>query len=547
MTPTLYDYQEEATETLRSNIRKGVRSQLLCVPTGGGKTVISAAIIQGAVLKGSFILFLAHRRELIDQSCAKLEDFGVLNYSVIMSGDKRYNPLAKVHVASIQTLMKREFPPADLIIIDECHRAASKSYRDVLANYPKAKVIGLSATPERLDGKGLDDIFDELVEVITIGELINRERLIKPTLYTGKFDSTLLAGIKKRQGDYAEGELQEAVDTPKLVGDIIANWKKHANGKLTVAFACGVEHSRHIAQEFFNAGIPAASIDGGMPLAERRAIIADWRKGYIKVVVNCMILTEGFDFPELECCILAAPTKSIAKALQMIGRIMRTANNKFGAIVLDHAGIIDEHGAPHLNRVWTLLGDKDRKKKDKEVDTLATCECCDLIYNAEPKAWLADVQEKLLAELMPKAKAAMKAKKHSALSLCPGCGIGNCKVCNSQFKLSMEKVDIDEVAFTKEGYCPQCHALYTDDQAHMVNEEEEKELPTSTEDELTLFESDEMPLALRVKNQFRKHMRMAQEKGWKRGKVFYEIKKEFGDEGAALIPRHTAEWWRQGA
>jgi len=223
MTLKLYDYQEEATETLRSNIRKGIRSQLLCVPTGGGKTVISAAIIQGAVLKGSFILFLAHRRELIEQSCAKLEDFGVLNYSVIMSGDKRYNPQAKVHVASIQTLMKREFPPADLIIIDEAHRAASKSYRDVLANYPKAKVIGLSATPERLDGKGVDDIFDELVEVIKISELINRERLIKPTLYTGKFDSTLLAGIKKRQGDYAEGELQEAMDTPKLVGDIIAN------------------------------------------------------------------------------------------------------------------------------------------------------------------------------------------------------------------------------------------------------------------------------------------------------------------------------------
>ena len=545
MTLILRPFQEKTVNTLRSNIGKGVRSQLVCSPTGSGKTVIASAIIQGAVLKGSYILFLAHRRELIDQSCAKLEDFGVLNYSVIMSGDKRYNPFAKVHVASIQTLMKREFPPADLIIIDECHRAASKSYRDVLANYPKAKVIGLSATPERLDGKGLDDIFDELVEVTTIGQLIEDGYLVKPLLYTGKFDSSVLAGIKKRQGDYAEGELQEAMDTPKLVGDIIANWKKHANGKLTVAFACGVEHSQHIAKEFFNAGIPAASIDGGMPLAQRKAIISDWRKGYIKVVVNCMILTEGFDFPELECCILAAPTKSIAKALQMIGRIMRTANNKAGAIVLDHAGIIDEHGAPHLNRVWTLLGDKDRKKKDKKED-MATCECCDLIYNPEPKAWLSDVQEKLLSDLKSKAASLLRVKKDGAISLCPGCGIGNCKVCNSQIKLTMAKVDIDDIAFTKEGYCSQCHALYTDDQAHIIGDEE-KEMPTSSNDELTLYDSDEMPLSLKVKNQFRLHMRIAQEKGWKRGSVYHKIIAEFGEEARDFIPRHTGEWWKKTA
>ena len=546
MTPTLRPFQEKTVNTLRTNISKGVRSQLVCSPTGSGKTVIASAIIQGAVKKGSYILFLAHRRELINQSCAKLEDFGVLNYSVIMSGDKRYNPSAKVHVASIQTLMKREFPPADLIIIVECHRAASQSYLDVLANYPNAKVIGLSATPERLDGKGLDDIFDEMVEVITIGELIDDGYLVKPTLYTGKFDSSLLSGIKKRQGDYAEGELQEAMDTPKLVGDIIANWKKHANGKLTVAFACGVEHSKHIAQEFFNAGISAASIDGSMPIAQRQAIIADWRKGYIKVVVNCMILTEGFDFPELECCILAAPTKSIAKALQMIGRIMRTADTKLGAIVLDHAGIIEEHGAPHLNRVWSLLGEKARSKKDKK-EALVTCDCCDLIFSPEPKAWLSDVQEKLLSDLKPKAASLMRVKKDGALALCPGCGIGNCKVCNSQIKLVMAKIDIDEVAFTKEGFCSQCHALYTDDQAHIIGEEEEKELPTSSADELTLYESDEMPLALKVKNKFRQHMRTAQEKGWKRGSVYHKIKEEFGEEGAALMPRHTGAWWKASA
>ncbi len=352
--------------------------------------------------------------------------------------------------ASIQTLIKREFPPADLIIIDEAHRAASKSYRDVLANYPAAKVLGLSATPERLDGKGLNDLFEEMVEVISIPALIEERFLIKPLLYSGRFDGASLAGIKKRQGDYAEGELQAAMDKPKLIGDLIANWKARADGKLTVAFACGVEHAEHIAQEFFNAGIPAAAIHGGMSPAEREGIIRDWRKGFIKVVVNCMILTEGFDFPQLECCILARPTKSIALALQMIGRIMRTADGKDGAIVLDHAGILDEHGGPHLHRKWSLLGEKERKKQDKP-ELMKTCDCCDMIYSPEPKTWLSDVQETLLPELRDKAKGLLKKKADSALSGCPGCGIAVCRVCNEGFKLQLASVGIDDIAYTQTG------------------------------------------------------------------------------------------------
>ena len=223
---------------------------------------------------------------------------------------------------------------------------------------------------------------------------------------------------------------------------------------------------------------------------------------------------------------------------------MRTANGKLGAIVLDHAGIIDEHGAPHLNRVWTLEAGQEKKKKDKPL--LTTCDYCDLIYNAEPKAWLSDVQEKLLDELKSKAKQLMRVKKDTALALCPGCGIGSCKVCNSHIKLNLAKVDIDGVAFTKEGYCQQCHALYSDDKAHIVSDEE-KELPTSTGDELTLYDSDEMPLALKVKNKFRMHMRDAQQKGWKRGAVFHKIIAEFGEDAKQYIPKHKAEWWRQGA
>jgi DNA repair protein RadD len=542
----LRDYQQNAVEKLRDNMRSGIKSQLLCVPTGGGKTVIASSIIHSAIKKGSNILFLAHRKALITQCAAKLEDFGVLNYSIIMAGSKMYNSNAKVHVASIQTLMRREFPKADLIVIDEAHRAASKSYRDILSNYPKAAVLGLSATPERTDGKGLDDLFQEMVTVTTVSKLINDGFLIKPTLYTGRFDSTQLGSVKKRQGDYAEGELQEMMDKPKLIGDIITNWRQKANDRLTVVFACGVEHAEHIAQEFFNAGISAASVTQKTSKVEYDAIVSDWRKGIIKVVVNCMIFTEGFDLPELSCCVFARPTKSISLYLQMIGRIMRSAPGKIDAVVLDHAGCIEEHGAPHLDREWTLTGESDRKGKESG-EALENCKCCDMVFNPEPKAYLLDVQDKLLDELKPKAVAAMKKRADRALTSCPGCGVATCRVCNEQFPLKMEKVDIDGIAFLKSCACPSCHAAYSDEIPHMPSEENEKELPQTARGELSLYESEELPLSVRVKNSFRKHLNDAKSKGFKRGYAFHKVVSEFGDEAKQHIPRHTGEWYRKQA
>jgi DNA repair protein RadD len=546
MTIILREYQQKAVDSLRDNIRRGIKSQLLCVATGGGKTVIASSIINGAVKKGSHILFLAHRKSLIEQCAAKLEDFGVLNYSVIMSGAKRFNPEATVHVASIQTLIKREFPHADLIVIDEAHRAQSKSYRDILANYPNAAVIGLSATPERTDGKGLDDLFQEMVTVTTVSALIEEGFLIRPTLYTGHFNSESLQGIKKRQNDYAEGELQELMDDPKLVGDIISNWRDKANNKLTVVFACGIAHAEHIAQEFFNAGVPSASITSKTTKSEYEAIMSDWRKGFIRVVVNCMVLTEGFDYPELECCILARPTKSLSLFLQMVGRVVRTAPGKNGAIILDHAGNIQEHGAPHLDREWTLLGESDRKKKEF-VSSITECKCCSMMYEAEPKAFLTELQDTLLHELKPKAAQILKSKKDRALASCPGCRMAVCRVCNDTFQLRLVNSNFDDIATIKFAYCPSCHAAYSDDMPHMTSETPENALPLSAGGELHLYESEELPLAVKVKNSFRRHLQDAKNKGFKRGYAFHKVVAEFGDDAKQHIPRHTGEWYRKQA
>ena len=543
----LRPYQANAVQQLRDNIASGVKNQLLCVPTGGGKTVIASEIINGAVKKNKSILFLAHRRELIEQCAAKLEEFGIYNYNIIMSGDKRNNRDAQVHIASVQTLLKREFPDADLIIIDEAHRAAAKGYRTVVLNYPKASILGLSATPERLDGKGLDDLFSKIVEVCSVTSLIKDGFLISPACYGLNIDEADLKSLRTRGGDYSEDELEEMMDKPKLIGDIVTNWKKHANNKLSVIFACGVKHSKHIVDEFVKAGISAAHIDGSMSKIERESIIRDWRKGIIRVVSNVNLFTEGFDFPQLECCVLARPTQSVSLYLQMAGRIMRTHEDKSGAVILDHSNNVQTHGAPSLDRVWNLEGNSEKRTKKEYV--VHKCVACDLIHDSEPTLFLSEVQENILKtdSIIRNMKEVLKFKKGRGIAICNGCGTATCKCCNSEFKVKVRDVVLEEdVAYTKQATCISCNAIYTDEEAHMIGEGATTELPTNTEHELVLL-SQEIPLHIQVKNRFNQHLNLAKEKGFKRGFAFHKIIEEFGEEAKAFIPRHRGEWYKQVA
>jgi superfamily II DNA or RNA helicase len=250
------DYQLRAIHDARVKIGAGVRRIVLNAPTGAGKTCIAAGIVQSAIAKGKRVLFLAHRRELIEQTVNKLVDAGVLHFGVIMAGNRLNSADAPVQVASIQTLIRRELPPADLIIIDEAHRASARSYLSVIANYPSAAVLGLTATPERTDGKGLDDIFQDMIVVETVPNLIEQGFLVKPVCYVGP--TADLSGVRTKRGDYDERQLATVMDKPKLVGDIIENWKRLARGKPTAVFAVNVAHADHIAAEFRAAGVSAA-------------------------------------------------------------------------------------------------------------------------------------------------------------------------------------------------------------------------------------------------------------------------------------------------
>jgi superfamily II DNA or RNA helicase len=541
------DYQLRAIHDARVKIGAGVRRIVLNAPTGAGKTCIAAGIVQSAIAKGKRVLFLAHRRELIEQTVNKLVDAGVLHFGVIMAGNRLNSADAPVQVASIQTLIRRELPPADLIIIDEAHRASARSYLSVIANYPSAAVLGLTATPERTDGKGLDDIFQDMIVVETVPNLIEQGFLVKPVCYVGP--TADLSGVRTKRGDYDEQQLADVMDKPKLVGDIIANWKRLAAGKPTAVFAVNVAHAEHIAAEFRAAGISAAMVSGETPRAEREAIIADWRRGYITVVVNVYVFVEGFDFPQMECVVLARPTQSVSLFLQAVGRVMRPAEGKDSAIVLDHAGCCQLHGPPHIEREWSLEGMAKKRKHAKDADTLKVCEVCGMAYESEPKLWLAETQPAIRPAFISQATSILKGKAADrGMDTCPGCGTATCLTCHGSFVPKLGRRDIDGIAWETLASCPSCHAHYVDDVPHLITEHAETVLPGTTNDQLIRMGDEQIPLRVSVLNDYKRLINEARKSGRKRGWAWYRLRDKYDEQTLKqCLPRHTANWWRAQA
>lgn len=398
----LRPYQVEAVERVRDRIRAGARRILLVLATGGGKTVVASNIVASARAKSKRTLFVAHRRELIRQTFAKLvrnglhpDDVGIVMAGVesrpadlfadetlparddeLWSKLARRRPHAPVQIASVDTLRNRERPGADLVIVDEAHRALAPSYVKIRDAYPKATHLGLTATPYRADGRGLGETYEELVVVASPSLLISEGFLVAPRVFTvpaGKLPD--LGSVRVRGGDYDAEELARAVDQAKLVGDIVEHWQRHAPGVRTVAFAASVEHSRHIAARFVEAGVPAEHLDGETPAEERDAILRRLERGETLVVSNCGVLCEGWDQPSVKACILARPTKSTGLYLQQAGRILRPYQGQ-PAVILDHAGCAVEHGLPQDDREFTLDARPKKKRAASDLPPAKTCEQC---------------------------------------------------------------------------------------------------------------------------------------------------------------------------
>ena len=363
----LRDYQARAVEQV---LEKLGRRPILVSPTGSGKTTMATEIVQRL---GMPTLWLAHRKELIDQAAERLAAHG-LDVGIVMAGYAP-QPAAQVQVASVQTLVRREKPHAQLIVIDEAHHATAKTYGDILDCYPNAARVGLTATPFRLDGRGLGDLFGELVVAAWPDELCAAGVLHKPRVWASKAPD--LRGVRVVAGDYSVGALAERTNTAELNADIVRTWLKHARDRRTVAFAVDVEHSQAITQAFQAHGVAAEHLDGSTPRDVRDAILSRLRQGETRIVCNCMVLTEGWDLPALECAVIARPTASLNLHLQMIGRVMRACDGKDGAIVLDHAGNHHVHGLVTRRLDYTL---GNEKVGFSEPLGLRRCSNCGLLF-----------------------------------------------------------------------------------------------------------------------------------------------------------------------
>lgn len=381
----LRDYQLQAVDECRAHIREGVRRILIHSGTGTGKTVIASEITRLAVKLGNRVLFMAHRKELIDQPWKKLKLFGI-EAGVIMATDSRRAPWLPVQVASVQTLVRRSHKPvAHLVIVDECHRAPADTYQDILKHYPEAVILGLTATPCRGDDKGLSDMFDVMVSCPSVRQMtmtMNPATGVPYLVPTVVYAPTTPKLEHKGGGDYMKTELA-SLDKPKIIGDIVAEWLKHGGNRQTVVFAASIPQSQKIVENFKAQGVIAEHLDGMTPKEDREAMLERLESGNTRLVSNVGVLTEGWDSPNVACVVLARPTNSMGLFLQMCGRALRPAPGKKDCVILDHGNCHAQHGFVDDDREWSLAAGVKKKPTDK-VTPVATCKVCYFTFPSGP-------------------------------------------------------------------------------------------------------------------------------------------------------------------
>lgn len=419
--PQLRDYQAEAVAEIRKAYRDGFGCPLLVASTGAGKTVIFSYIAHSASERGNPVLIAAHRKEIIKQIALSLARFGTPHKVIAPDAVIRQIKVAQfrafgrsfvtndapVMVGSVQTLVGRldrcaktvEAHKGRLLIVqDEAHHVTSGTQWGAVMDWGEqyqARGLLVTASPQRLDGRGLGrghgGYADVMLKAPPMSWLIENGYLSPYRVFTTP-QVIDMAGAKTRMGEYASADLQERADKPSITGDAIAHWRKHAAGMLTVVFCVSIEHSKHVAAQFAEAGIPSAHIDGCTDDAQRDAAIISFSKREILVLTQVNLVSEGFDLGSIaqadvtiDCIIDLAPTKSLVNAMQRWGRALRPAPGKT-AVILDHAGNIAAHGFPDDDREWSLEGTKKAKRGEDGAPAPATKTCpkCYAIHRPAP-------------------------------------------------------------------------------------------------------------------------------------------------------------------
>lgn len=349
----LRPYQARLVEEARAAYRGGARAILIVLPTGGGKTRVGGEFVLSAVARERRVLWLAHRRELVEQAYRRLRADGLEDVSVIAAPlPHLYRPGAAVQVASLQTLTARgALPEADLVIFDEAHHYVAADWHSFATHYAHAARLGLTATPQRADGTPLGNLFEQLVVGATIHELQDEGFLVP---------CDVIAPERNLKSDLAQ--------------DPVAAWQQHAQGRATVVFCRNVAHGEEVTEAFKAAGARAAFIDGETPAVLRKRALDSFQEGQLAVLVNVYVLTEGWDAPRAEVCMLARSCGSAGTFLQMVGRVLRPAPGKSRALLLDLSGVVHLHGLPDDDREYSLGGDGIQAKK--KLPSLRQCPSC---------------------------------------------------------------------------------------------------------------------------------------------------------------------------
>lgn len=366
----LRDYQSTLTDQARTNIRAKIRRQVLVAPTGSGKTVIAAFIQGGAASRGLKTWFIVHRFEILSRTAETFDAVGI-DYGVVCDGFA-LQPEKPVQLCMVGTLANRShlLPAPNGIVWDECHHIVAGAHSQIAEQNPDAWQIGVTATPERLDGRGLRPFFDEMVTGPTTRTLMERG-FLAPYRYFAPGTPDLAGG---REG-LNRKNTADIMGDAKLIGQAVDQWGNIAAGKRTINFELSRKASEATVQAFKTSGVSAIHVDGDMHPDARKEAFAGFAAGEYMILSNVAIAGEGVDIPAIEAVMLRDPTESLTKYLQEVGRGFRLFEGKTEAILLDFAGNAFRHGLPDDPRTWSLDGRRDREKKQRESDATPIRQC----------------------------------------------------------------------------------------------------------------------------------------------------------------------------
>jgi DNA repair protein RadD len=381
----LWPHQQRTLQKVRERSLAGCSRIAIQLPTGAGKTVLAVEMTRYALAKNKRVLIIMPRLSLVGQWLAAFAAVGIHRVGVLQGDHPGYDPEQPIQVATIQTLRRRKRPPADVIIVDECHLHV-EAIAGWLAEAPgRIWVVGLSATPW---AQGMAPVFGELIIGAFIQELIEAGVLVPFHAFSPSEPD--LAGVHVRAGDFAEDELADRCNTTKLVGDIIDEWSKRGEDRPTLSFGVNRAHAQHIQQRFSEVGIACEYIDAYVERRDREAIFDRFRRGETKIISSVATLEVGIDLPMASCIIDARPTKSRMAFVQRIGRGLRVAPGKADCIILDHAGnhlrlgmVTDIH-QDRLDDGSKAENSKQREAKERAEPLPKLCDECKAVI--PPKA-----------------------------------------------------------------------------------------------------------------------------------------------------------------